>query len=144
MVWPSALTTDSDITTKFTFEQGITRILESGNDFSAVHQAVAKEIRNWLESKGGVPDADKITNSSDYQDAAAQLFASRILQNRMPELSQVYFNTYIRLRSEVTPRLSSEFATGGSVGKVVLIKQGQIYYTDKRAASVFGNKRRSP
>jgi len=143
VTWPTALTVNADIT-KYVFEQGILRMLESGNDFTPVHNAVAIELRNWLESDGGISDADKITNTEIYEPAAANYFASKIIANRLPELSLNYFQAYRRLRREARPKLIDEQASGGSVAKVVLIKQGRSHYTNRRANAVFKDRRISP
>lgn len=143
MAWPSALTVNSDII-KYVFEQGITRMLEGANTYSEVHAAVAEEIRNWIESEGGIPDADKITNTDIYKPAAANYFASKILANRNEELSLNYFKAYRRLRRETRPTLSEEYAQGGTVAKVVLINQGRNAYTTRRAGAVFKDYRISP
>jgi len=144
MAWPLALTVDADITSgKYVQEQGLTRTLESG-DFSALHQGVSEEIRNWLESKGGIHDADKITNTSVFKPAAAHLFVSKVLANREIELSRYYGELYaIKLR-EASAKVSVDLASGGVVAKVVLIKQAsRTYYTDRRGGAIFGDRRGS-
>jgi len=143
MAWPTALTTNADII-KYVFEQGITRMLEGANTYSEVHNAVADELRNWVESDGGIADADKITNTGIYIPAAANYFASKILANRDAELSLSYFKAYRRLRREARPKLSAEIASGGKIAKVVVINQGRSQYTDRRSGSVFKEFRENP
>ena len=143
MTWPTALTVNADIT-KFVFEQGITRMLEGSNAYTDVHEAVAVELKNWLESEGGIHDADKITNTSIYEPAAANYFASKILANRNKDLSLQYFQAYRRLRREARPKLSEEIASGGSVARVVLINQGRNQYTNRRSGASFKDYRKTP
>lgn len=140
MAWPSALTDNTDIL-KNVWEQGITRMLESGNAYTDVHTAVSTELRIWLENDGGVPDADLVTNTADFVPAAAHYFCSKILANRDKELSDRYFSSYTRLRKEVNPKLSEQMARGGSVAKVVLLKQGSSHYTSRRNGAVFKDYR---
>lgn len=103
MVWPLALTSNSDIL-KYVFEQGLTRLLQSGNDFSDLHQGVAEEIRIWLEANG-VPDADNIMNSSDFKSAAIHLFASKVIRSYDAAKANEYSNKYIALMPVYPGRL---------------------------------------
>ena len=140
MAWPSALTTNSDITT-YVFEQGITRMLESG-DFDNLHQGVATEVRNWLESNS-IDDADDVSNTSAFAPAAANLFVSKLLVNRDKQLSDHYRLEYLRLmrntRAELV--LAAGPATGGTFGEVAVIKQMPNYHTRRRSGAVFPNRR---
>lgn len=141
MAWPAALTTDSDIL-KYVFEQGISRILEAGNDFSALHQGVAEEIKNWLEANS-VGDADRIANTDAFKPAAAQLFAARILGNRNKALSDEYRLEFLRLMRNTRPQLQvGDEPRDGSAARVVVIKQGGTNYTKRRSGAVFRNTRR--
>jgi|SaaInlV_165m_DNA_1040744.scaffolds.fasta_scaffold22499_4 hypothetical protein len=143
MVWPAALTTNADIIS-YVFEQGITRMLEGANTYAEVHNAVAEELRNWVESDGGINDADNITNTSIYVPAAANYFASKILANRDADLSLQYFKAYRRLRREARPKLNAEIASGGKIARVVLINQGRTQYTARRSGAIFPEFRESP
>ena len=142
MAWPLALTVDADITSgRYVQEQGLTRTLETG-DFSALHEGVSEEIRNWVESKGGIADADKISNTEVFKPAAAHLFVSKVLANRDLELSREYGRIYsIKLR-EANAKVTVDPASGGVVAKVVLLKQGMMtYFTGRRSGAIFGNRR---
>jgi len=144
VAWPLALTVDADITSgRYVQEQGLDRTLETG-DFTALHQGVSEEVRNWVESKGGISDADKITNTSIFKPAAAHLFVSKVIANRDIELSRYYGEIYaIKLR-EACAKVSVDIASGGTVAKVVLRKQGNAtYFTGRRSGAVFGNRRGS-
>jgi hypothetical protein len=135
MVWPSALTTNTDIVT-FVFEQGVTRILESG-DFDPLHQGVAKEVRLWLESNS-IPNADLVSNTSDFQAAAANLFVSKLLASRDEKLSTSYRLEYLRLMRNTRAVLPPpNAASGGTVGKVVVRKQGATYYGERPSRGRF-------
>lgn len=140
MAWPSALTTNADIT-KFIFEQGVTRILETGGSFSDLHTGVALEVRNWLESNS-VSDADDITNATAFAGAAANLFASKLLASRDEKLSDHYRLEYLRLMRNTRADMPlPDAATGGTRAEVVVIKQGRNYFTPKRSGQVFEPRR---
>jgi len=130
MAWPTALTTNADIL-KHVFSQGITRTLEGGNSFSDLHEGVALQVRNELESRG-IPDADKITNTSAYIPAAANLFASLIYRDTQPELSDSYFSSYLNRMKNTRPEIGTgdDARDGGLVARVVVRKQGRTLYTN--------------
>ena len=139
MAWPAALTVDADIL-KYVFEQGITRMLESGVDYTALHQGVATEVRLWLESKS-IADADEVRNSSDFQPAASHLFVAKLLRSRNPELAETYNRKFLALMRSTRPETGNPDAGGGTVARIKVIKQGSSYYTTRRAGAKFNNFR---
>lgn len=145
MAWPSALSVDADLL-KHAYEQGITRLLEAGNTYTALHQGVALEIRNWVEGEGGIKDADLITNTTIYAPASALWVLAKIIKNRDLQLSKSYEDEgWKRLRqANKVAQLSEDMASGGGVARIVVLKQGQSHYTDFRSGAVFKNYRSSP
>lgn len=141
MTWPTTLTTDADVL-KYVWEQGIDRILESGNAYTNLHIGVATEIRLWLESKGGVNDADNILNTSDFEAAAAHLFFAKIIRDRDADLSELYIGKYLAILRSTRPELGTNNDPGssGTVAKVVVIKQGNLNFTKSRSG-LFKNYR---
>ena len=142
MVWPTALTTNADIL-KYIWEQGITRKLQSGNNYDDLHEGVAIEIRNWLESKGGVNNADNIINVDAFKPAAAHLFWGKVIRNVDLDLSETYIQKHLALLRSTRPDLKadSDPASSGTAAKVVVYKQGSKYYTGRRSGQVFQDRR---
>lgn len=138
MAWPTALTTNADILT-YIFEQGLTRLLENGNDFTALHQGVAEEVRLWLEGEGGVNDADDIQNYTDFKSAACHLFVSKVLRTIDPAKAQEYSNKFIALMRTTRRDIAKpgDPLTSGTMGKVVVIRQGKDWFGKRRANQVF-------
>jgi len=137
MVWPTTITTNDDIK-KHVWEQGLTdRFPEAGNDFDDLHESVAIEVRLWLESKGGVDNADRIENPTDFAPAASYLFASKALLNRDRDLSKEYRFGFLRRMSSTQPKLSQDPASGGVTAKIVVFNQGDRAFTEKRTGSIF-------
>lgn len=140
MAWPTVLTVDADVL-KFIYEQGISRMLETGNDYTALHQGVAIEVRLWLENNG-TPDADNVSNSTDFVAAAAHLFFAKLIKSKRPELSKDYNTRYLNLMRGTRVELTADIAAGGTLAKVVVRKQGQNHYTQRRSGALFDNYRR--
>ncbi len=136
MAWPDAITSNEDLK-KFTFVQGVTRILEDGNDYQDLHEGVAIEVKLWLQANG-IPDADDVTNSDDFKPAATHLFVAKLLRDRDPDLAREYNNKFLALMRSTRPDLPSpDAASGGTIAKITVIKQGQNHYTDRRGGGVF-------
>jgi hypothetical protein len=129
MAWPTALTTNGDIL-KHVFSQGITRNLESGNDFTELHNGVSDQVRNELESRG-TPDADAVTNTSAFVPAAANLFASLIYRDTHADLSASYFASYLNRMKNTRVEIGTgdDARDGGLVGRIVVRRQGTTFYT---------------
>ena len=116
--WPVRLTGNRDIGS-YVFESRISKILEGDDLHLPIHEAVAIELKNWLESEGGICDADLITNTDVYKPAAANYFASKILANMDSNLSRQYLQCYRRLRREARPRLRGNLSDGIEVVKII-------------------------
>lgn len=137
MAWPTQIITDAALL-KYIFEQGVSRILESG-DYTALYQGVSIEMRSWLETHR-VSDADDITNTADYEQAAAHLAFSKIIQGRGNlESAKVYFAAYTRLMQGIRPAISSSSTQqlqGSPVIAPGITKQGSLHYTPRLSRHV--------
>lgn len=143
MVWPTTLTDNASVL-RHVYVQGLTRILESGNDFNALHEGVAQEVRLWLEN-AGTPDADDITNASDFSPAATHLFVAKVLRDSRPDLAEEYNRKFLAIMSTTRPQVGGDSAgSGGTLGRVVVIKQGPSFYTRGRTNPLFKPYRKSP
>lgn len=141
MAWPSAITTNADLIAH-AFEPGLTRLLESGDSYTAMHASVSQEVKQWLESKGGIPDADDVLNPLDFAIPAVKLFIARALESRDPALAANYLKEYLRLMHSTNAKLPApEAASGGTLAKVTIRKQCLNYFTRKRPGAVFGDRR---
>lgn len=141
MAWPSTLTDNTSVL-KYEFVQGISRVLESGNSYTELHQGVADEIRIWLESEGGVPDADLIENTADFVPAAVNLFLAKMFRGRGNlDMAEEHNRKFIAKMKTTSPRLSSQVESGGIVARVVLLKRGDTHYTERRGDRVFEDER---
>ena len=126
MVWPTSLTTNADIL-KYIGEQGLTRILEPGNDYALLHEGVSEEVKNWLECHR-INDADLVINSDAFKSAAIHLFAAKVLRPVDKELAEEYNRKYMALIRSTRVDVSEDVRSSGTVGKVVVIRQGTDYY----------------
>lgn len=137
MTWPTQIITDAALL-KYIHEQGVNRILESG-DFTTLYEGVSIELRSWLETHR-VNDADDVTNSSDYEQAAAHLAFSKIIQGRgQLESANHYYSAYVRLMKGIRPVISSsstQTLQGSPVIAPGITKQGSLHYTDRLSRHV--------
>lgn len=141
MAWPTTLT-DNAAVLQYIWEQGITRMLEPSNDYSALHQGVAIEVRLWLENHG-IDRAANIRNPTDFAPAAAHLFFAKLIRSRDPALAESYTGKFLALMRATRPDLGAQDDPGssGTVAKTVVIKQGSRYYTGRRSGAKFRGHR---
>jgi len=125
MAWPTALTVDSDLT-KHVFFQGLTRILETGN-FANVHISATTEIGHWLETDGGIPDRDLISNTDDFVPAAAHLVAAKVIRAEYPDQADQMMTEWRRLMHTTPRRLTSSGEDrGGRIGPIAISRAGAV------------------
>lgn len=131
MAWPSQIIDDTALL-KHIFEQGASRILESGN-YTALYQSVSIEMRTWLETNR-VSDADDIVNTTDFEIPAANLAWSRILRGMgNMESAGAYFAIYKTLMEGIRPQIvssSSKTSQASATLAPSITKQGTIHYTN--------------
>lgn len=145
MVWPTALTVNSDMK-KFVFVQLITDLLETANSLDDLHEGAAIAIREWLQSDGGIDDADNIQNTDSFKQVAANWVVWQILRGQIePEYKQLadeYRIEYFRLIRKTTALNAEGKERGGVVGSVHVVKQQRRYFTDRSSEALFDDFRR--
>jgi len=144
MAWPTTLTTNASVL-KHVFFQDITAILTGANTYAELHEGAADAVRRNLESVGGIPDADDILNTADYEAAATNWFVWQLLRGQLdPRLRERADEYRIQWKVELgttNAKVTDDIGAGGVAAKVVVIKQGGTYFTTKRSGSAFRNRR---
>lgn len=138
MTWPTALTTDDDLT-RYGWEQGHGRLVESGESTTALHEGAADVVGNWLEANG-VPSRDDVVNTSAFRAAAANLVMSWLLRETDPTAATDYRLEHLRLLKHTRPQLAGDEArSGGQPARIVMLKQGDAtHYTGRQTSRTAG------
>ena len=141
MAWPEALTTNADVL-KYAHSQGVTRILESGNDYTELHKGCSERVKNWLKANRW-SDADQIVNFSDFKQSAVFWFLYLVLKEVDSELANDYktefYATINQTNAEVVTPNSRQ---GGTFAFPKIRKQAQSRpYTRFRNGSIYRQSR---
>ena len=144
MVWPIALTDNTDLT-RFVFVQLITDLLEGANTFDELHKGAAIAIREWLESDGGIDDADNIQNPNSFKQVSANWVIWQILRGQVgtefKDLANEYRIEYFRLIRKTTALNQKGKERGGVLGSVHVVKQQRRYFTERSNNDLFDDFR---
>ena len=144
MVWPVALTDNTDLK-KHVFVQLIVDLLEGSNTFDELHKGAAIAIREWLQSDGGIDDADNVKNSDSFKPVSANWVVWQILRGQIETeykaLADEYRIEYFRLIRRTTALNAEGKERGGVVGSVHVVKQQRRYFTERSSQDLFDDFR---
>jgi hypothetical protein len=137
MAWPEALTTNADVL-KYAHSQGVTRILESGNDFTELHKGCSERVKNWLQANRW-PDADQISNYADFKQCAVFWFLYLVLVEEDRELADRYKTEfYASINNTNAEVVTPHQKQGGTFGFPKVIKQSRNRpYTSWRSGAIY-------
>lgn len=123
LVSGSAVTVDSDLT-KYFFEQQVSKLLASGESYTALHLGVLDEHIAWLKGERGVADASTITNNTDHKPLLVAMVLEKIFAGLAPrgdasDKAAYYAGKVVELRRSLP--ISTATATRTRRGLPVLV-----------------------
>lgn len=141
MAWPTTLT-DNDSLLEFAFHQGVTRILEDGNDYTKLHEGASIRVKNWIKANRWA-NADEVSNPADFAPAAVQWFLYQALNEVQPEAAEKFKTDFYAMMNQTNVEVDTPNKRAGATFAFPRIRKQsrQRFFTSKRSNAIYRNTR---
>lgn len=141
MAWPDALTTNADVL-KYAHSQGVTRILESGNDYTELHKGCSERVKNWLKANRWA-DADQIANYADFKQCAVFWFLYLVLKEVDRDLAESYKTEFYATINQTNAEVETPNSKQGATFSYPKVRKQSSNrpYTRYRSSSIYRQNR---